>query len=140
MNLDQIGTRSVIACPECHGVMWEIDDGELVRYRCHVGHAYNAELLNLALDGNLNRALGSALRVLDERAAVSRKLQEQATERGRSDLARSWQRRADEFEHEAEIIRESIRRIDEIAYRAARAEGSEAEPQRPEDILPEQAA
>jgi two-component system, chemotaxis family, protein-glutamate methylesterase/glutaminase len=140
MNLDEIGRRSVIACPECHGVMWEIEDGELVRYRCHVGHAYSVDLLNIALDANLNRALGSALRVLDERAAVSRRLEEQAAERGGSDLARSWQRRADEFERDAEILRESMRRIDEIAYLAARAERSEAESLRPEDILPEQAA
>jgi two-component system chemotaxis response regulator CheB len=49
-NLDRIGRRSVLACPDCHGVMWEIDEGELVRYRCHVGHAYTAELMSLALD------------------------------------------------------------------------------------------
>ena len=32
-NLDRIGRRSVLACPDCHGVMWEIDEGDLVRYR-----------------------------------------------------------------------------------------------------------
>src|SRR5262245_50028813 len=38
--MDRLGRRSVLACPDCHGVMWEIEDGALVRYRCHVGHAY----------------------------------------------------------------------------------------------------
>jgi two-component system, chemotaxis family, protein-glutamate methylesterase/glutaminase len=38
--------------------MWEIDDNGLLRYRCHVGHAYTAELLGLALDENLTRAFG----------------------------------------------------------------------------------
>src|SRR5262249_52345675 len=37
-DMDRIGRRSVLACPDCHGVMWEIDEGELTRYRCHVGH------------------------------------------------------------------------------------------------------
>ena len=42
-NMDRIGRRSVLACPDCHGVMWEIDEGNLMRFRCHVGHAYTAE-------------------------------------------------------------------------------------------------
>jgi two-component system chemotaxis response regulator CheB len=38
-EMDRIGRRSILACPDCHGLMWEIEKGELVRYRCHVGHA-----------------------------------------------------------------------------------------------------
>src|SRR5262249_34896646 len=34
--MDAIGRRSVLACPDCGGVMWEIQEGELTRYRCHV--------------------------------------------------------------------------------------------------------
>jgi two-component system, chemotaxis family, protein-glutamate methylesterase/glutaminase len=78
--MDRIARRSVLACPDCHGIMWEIDEGELVRYRCHVGHAYSAELMSLALDENLTRALGSALRALDERMAVAEKLQKHLAE------------------------------------------------------------
>ena len=88
-TMDRIGRRSVLACPDCHGVMWEIDEGELTRYRCHVGHAYTAELMALALDENLTRALGSALRALDERSALARKLQKQAEESGRNAAAAS---------------------------------------------------
>ena len=61
----------MLACPDCHGVMWEIDEDELVRYRCHVGHAYTAKMMSLALDENLTRALASALRTLDERIAIT---------------------------------------------------------------------
>jgi len=43
-EMDGIGRRSVLACPDCHGVMWEIEEGEVVRYRCHVGHTYSAEI------------------------------------------------------------------------------------------------
>jgi two-component system chemotaxis response regulator CheB len=37
------GESSVFACPACGGVLWELDDAELPRYRCRVGHAYSAE-------------------------------------------------------------------------------------------------
>ncbi|MDH2386940.1 chemotaxis protein CheB [Bradyrhizobium sp. CER78] len=118
-EMDRIGRRSVLACPDCHGVMWEIDEGELVRYRCHVGHAYTAELMSLALDDNLRRALGSALRTLDERIALARKLASEASLGGRTQMAKSWASRVREFEQEAKVIRDSINRTDEIAARFA---------------------
>jgi len=64
--------------------MWEIDDEDLLRYRCHVGHAYTAELMTVALDESLRRALASARRALEERIALAQCLQSQALERGRN--------------------------------------------------------
>lgn len=114
-EMDRIGQRSVLACPDCHGIMWEINEGDLVRYRCHEGHAYTAELLSLALDENVRRALASALRALDERTMLAKKLEAQARAGGRKLSADSWADRAREYEEEARIIRDSIRRTDEIA-------------------------
>src|SRR5207244_4412068 len=62
----RVGRRSVLSCPDCGGVMWEIDEEGLVRYRCHVGHAYTADVMNVALDESLRRALASGLRALEE--------------------------------------------------------------------------
>src|SRR5262249_26585235 len=73
-DMDRIGKRSALACPDCHGVLWEIDEGKLVRYRCHVGHTYTPDRKSLALDENLRRALDSALRALEERRSLARKL------------------------------------------------------------------
>jgi two-component system chemotaxis response regulator CheB len=114
-EMDRIGQRSVLACPDCHGIMWEIDQGELVRYRCHEGHAYTAEIMSLALDDNVRRALASALRALDERTALARKLEAQARAGGHNLSADSWSDKAREFEAEAQIIRDSFKRTDEIA-------------------------
>lgn len=69
--------------------VWEIDEGDLVRYRCHVGHADTADPMALALDENLRRALGSALRALEERRALADKLREQAERKRQSYSAAS---------------------------------------------------
>ena len=114
-EMDSIGQRSVLACPDCHGIMWQIEEGDLVRYRCHEGHAYTAEVLSLALDENVRRAFASAMRALDERSALARKLEGQARSSGRNLSADSWAEKAREFEGEGEIIRDAIRRADEIA-------------------------
>jgi two-component system, chemotaxis family, protein-glutamate methylesterase/glutaminase len=117
--MDKLGRRSALACPDCHGTMWEIDDNGLLRYRCHVGHAYTAELLSLALDENLTRALGSALRALDERIALAKKLHQDAERSGYPSMAEVWERKLRDFEREAELLRTSLRRLDEISARSA---------------------
>ncbi len=119
-EMDRFGRRSVLSCPDCQGVMWEIDEGALVRYRCHVGHAYTAELMTLALDENLRRALASALRALEERVAITRRLEKQEAERGRRHLTAVWASKAHEFECEMNVIRELIGRMDAIAARVDR--------------------
>jgi two-component system chemotaxis response regulator CheB len=118
-SLDELGSRSVVACPDCHGVMWQIEDGGALRYRCHVGHAYAAELMSLALDEGLRRALGSALRALDERLYLAQRLERQARQTGRARSAETWALRAREVEQEAKVIRDSICRMDALAAHAA---------------------
>ena len=78
-NVDKIGRVSPLTCPECGGSLWEIQDGEaILRFRCHVGHAYTAETLVADQVDFLERALGSALRALEEIMRISDTLAEQA--------------------------------------------------------------
>jgi two-component system chemotaxis response regulator CheB len=115
-DMDKLGRRSVLSCPDCQGVMWEIDEGDLTRFRCHVGHTYTAELMSLALDEGLRRALASAQRALEERVALARKLYNQAKERGHRH-ADDWLARVREYEGEMKVIQDSIRRMESIAAR-----------------------
>jgi two-component system, chemotaxis family, protein-glutamate methylesterase/glutaminase len=130
-EMDQIGRRSVLTCPDCGGTMWEMNDANLVRYRCHVGHAYTSELMSIALDETLRRTLATALRTLDERVALARKLAADAREHRHDHLANSWAREAEEFEQQANAIRQSLHRIDEmVATIEANEAAVPAEPER----------
>jgi two-component system chemotaxis response regulator CheB len=124
-DMDRVGRRSALACPDCHGAMWEIDESDLVRYRCHVGHTYTAELMNIALDENLRRALGSALRALEERRALARRLERQAGLSGQPHLAANWAQRAEEFQSELDVIRDSVERLDRIRAREEKRAAAE---------------
>ena len=68
------GKPSAFACPECSGVLWEIEEGELLRFRCRVGHAYTADALRLALSDETEDALWAAMRALEEKAALLRRM------------------------------------------------------------------
>jgi two-component system chemotaxis response regulator CheB len=125
--MDNLGRRSVLSCPDCGGVMWEIDEDKLARYRCHVGHTYTAELMSLAVDENLRRALASAQRALEERVALARKLHDQAADKGQRLLAQTWSERMREFERELKIIRDGMQRIAQIAIETEKASQTAAE-------------
>jgi two-component system, chemotaxis family, protein-glutamate methylesterase/glutaminase len=45
------GEPTPLTCPDCGGVIWEQADGDLARFRCHVGHSFSAEsMLELQSD------------------------------------------------------------------------------------------
>src|SRR5205823_3629767 len=67
---------SAFACPECHGVLWELHDGHLVRFRCRVGHAFSPESLQAAQSENIEDTLWSAARALEEKAGFLRRMAE----------------------------------------------------------------
>ena len=110
--MDRFGRRSVLTCPDCHGLMWEIEEGELIRYRCHVGHAYTAELMSVALDENLRGALASALRALEERVSLLQRMERKAREKGHTIVAKNWADKLAENTRELQIIRNALRQID----------------------------
>jgi two-component system chemotaxis response regulator CheB len=116
-EMDRIGRRSVLTCPDCDGIMWEIDEGKLTRYRCHQGHGYSADVMGIAIEESVRRALGSGLRALEERIALMRKLRKQAEQRDSQRTAANWASKERELEAEAQTIRDSLRRIDTITER-----------------------
>lgn len=98
------GNPSVFACPECHGVLWEVQDGRLLRFRCRVGHAYTADTLQVALSESGEHALWVAMRTLEEKAALLRRM---AHRTGRH-MAAHYREEAAGFDVHAETIRKML--------------------------------
>ena len=102
---DRLGKRSNLTCPECHGSLWEIEDDRLVRYRCHVGHAYTGVDLATAQLTEMERALASGLRAIDERIILLGRLVHQSRGRQQLHTVRSWETRIEEYRKQAALIR-----------------------------------
>jgi two-component system chemotaxis response regulator CheB len=106
---DMLGKPSRFTCPECHGTLWEIEDGSLLRYRCHVGHAFSADAVQAAQGEEIDRLLGTLLRAQQERAGLARRMAEHERQSGRTSLADQLARRASEYDDGAQVLRSLIR-------------------------------
>ena len=99
------GLLSPITCPECHGALHEIRNGDLVRYRCHTGHAFTLETLAVIQGEAWERALYGALRAQQERGALLRRMADEARDSGAARSAEQLQERAQSYEEGAELLR-----------------------------------
>ena len=107
-DFSKAGTPSIFSCPECGGVLQEIREGEPLRYRCQVGHAYTAKTLADGQADRLEEALWSALRMLEERANLDRRIVADAQRRAITEIIGHFEERALEAERNAEVIRKIL--------------------------------
>jgi two-component system chemotaxis response regulator CheB len=78
------GSPTGISCPVCGGVLGELaKDGEL-KLECRVGHIVVLDALLDAKAAAVEDALWAAVRALEEKAALGRRLSERA--RGHADM------------------------------------------------------
>ena len=105
LESERAGVPSGYACPECHGVLWEVDEGGLLRFRCRVGHAYSIENLLAGQGASMDAALWAAYRALEERAALTARMGARMEERGQVVLAQRYAEQTHETLQRAELIR-----------------------------------
>ncbi|WP_244818683.1 chemotaxis protein CheB [Caballeronia sp. Lep1P3] len=70
-DLERLGHRTSLTCPDCGGVIWRIGEGYPLRYRCHTGHAFSAMSLEAEQRSGAENALWSAVRRLEEKLLLA---------------------------------------------------------------------
>jgi two-component system chemotaxis response regulator CheB len=105
---DRPGHVSVYSCPECNGSLWEVDDAGILRFRCRVGHTYSADSMLAAQTDSVDRALWAALRALEERAALTRRLADRARHRRHAGVASAFEQRAEAAAGHAAVVRDML--------------------------------
>ncbi len=81
-ELEELGKNSVFSCPDCGGVLFELNHDAITRYKCHTGHSYSVSDLILTQNKNLESSLWVALRSLEERKKLLSQLSEKNIQRG----------------------------------------------------------
>jgi two-component system chemotaxis response regulator CheB len=107
---NRLGAPSGFICPECHGPLWETRHGALPHFRCHVGHAFSPESLLAGESDAVEAALWTAVRTLEGRAALLKRLATQSDQSKRNFSSGSFHRQAQEHRQQASLLRKLLRK------------------------------
>jgi two-component system chemotaxis response regulator CheB len=99
------GQVAVFTCPECGGALWQVDEAELIRFRCHVGHAYNGEVLLAEQDEALEAAMWTAVRTFREKSVLSHQLANRERRAGNTETALRLEEQAKQSDRYGALIR-----------------------------------
>jgi two-component system, chemotaxis family, protein-glutamate methylesterase/glutaminase len=97
--------QSELACPDCGGGLWEIKENGLKRFRCHVGHSYTSETLEQKQDEQLESTLWIALRMMEDKKNLYRKMLDQSVERNTTALIASYSDRIKTIEEHIQRLK-----------------------------------
>ncbi len=103
---EKLGPPSGYTCPDCNGSLASVGDGH---YRCHVGHAWTAEALLNARDDEVEGALWVAVRSLQEKAKLARRM---AANVGAGPRSRRYSDQAEEAEHALSVLADRLSSVD----------------------------
>ncbi len=83
-------------------------DTHPTRFRCQVGHAYTADALAREQEGQVDEAMRVALRIIEERAELVRRMAADGRRAGRPAVAEMYELRATEYREYADMIRRAV--------------------------------
>lgn len=100
----ELGELSPFSCPECHGVLMRIREGDSSRYRCHTGHAYTDSALLAGLMESIDHSYGQILRALEEAVILLEDMGKHLVNIDQSDAAEIFFKKAKEARNRAQAM------------------------------------
>lgn len=118
-----LGELSPFTCPECHGVMVQLHEGGLMRFRCHTGHAFTANSLLAELSESIEDSIWSTMRAMEERALLLSHLARHLDERGDPATAARFAAKAHAANLWAQQVKQLALQHEQLSEDQVRGEG-----------------
>ncbi len=139
----EFGSLTPFTCPECHGVLSTLKDGDRVRYRCHTGHAHSADSLLTSITENIEDSLYSAMRGVEESMMLLNHMGDHFAESNQPRLAALYFQKASEAAARAQLVRQAVLSHEQLSkdslwQQAEKLEAEESEQRVDNDELKEQ--
>lgn len=108
MGIFNMGKLTPFTCPECNGALSSFREGNLVRYRCHTGHAFTASALLAGVTKSVEEDLWKSVRGLEEVAMLLDQIGENYRSAGNLPASRQFIDKARKTREQSYVIRDHI--------------------------------
>ncbi|WP_018948255.1 chemotaxis protein CheB [Thioalkalivibrio sp. ALMg11] len=111
-SVEALGDQVPYNCPDCGGVLWQIEEGDILRYRCHTGHAFTSSVLLTQQNERIEETLWVALRMFEERQNLLVTMSKNESKRATSSVSQ----RAKDSQVHIDRIRAMLKATDQDSY------------------------
>jgi two-component system chemotaxis response regulator CheB len=111
----KLGEPSNYACPECHGVLLQLNEEKRIRFRCHTGHAYSVDSLLAEITEGVEDSLWTAIRSLEESVLLLRHMTEHLPDSENGHTAERFLAQAQEAQRRADLVRQSVMKQEQLS-------------------------
>ena len=101
-----LGDASLFTCPECHGALLQIKEGNRTRFRCHTGHAFSLNSLLAEVTKSIEDSLWNTMRAVEESELVLTHMARHLAENGEVEAVAIFEEKARQARERANIIRQ----------------------------------
>lgn len=132
LSILKLGELSPFVCPECHGVLVQLQEGGLLRFRCHTGHAYSVSTLLTMMGESIEASLWTTMRGMEEQAFLLQHLAKHLVETDDPRLAAQFEVKANETRQRAGQIKQLTLNHEQLSVDQLRSNAGGAPRHRPE--------
>jgi two-component system chemotaxis response regulator CheB len=108
----KLGTLSPFTCPECKGILLQIDESGIVRFRCHTGHAYSIASLLDEVTEAVEQNMWSSVRAMDELVLLLRHIEQHARVQNSAGDAARLAKQSLAIQQRTQLIRQALMQED----------------------------
>lgn len=108
--LERFGKPSTVTGPDCQGPPWELGDGKLFQYLCHVGHGFSSSTVLTSQQEVVERPLWMALGAIEAHLGFCQKLATRLERPGLLDALGHYRARERQAREDADVLRKLLLR------------------------------
>jgi two-component system chemotaxis response regulator CheB len=108
MGIIKLGDFSPYTCPECHGVLMQLKEGNLIRFRCHTGHAYSLNTLLTEVTQSIEETLWDGIRTIEASEMLMIHTAKHLREINEHEAADLLLQKAEDAKRRANLVRQAV--------------------------------
>ncbi|MBD2778422.1 chemotaxis protein CheB [Iningainema tapete] len=108
LGILKLGNLSPFTCPECHGVLMQLKEGNLIRFRCHTGHAYSLNTLLAEVTQSIEECLWDGIRTIEASEILISHTAKHLREMNEHEAADLLLQKAEDAKRRADLVRQAV--------------------------------